>query len=88
MENGRGLLGFSNDGAAAYCVTGFYSDMDIPEFGSIQRIYADTTGDVFSGIFCNLRKRTLNTIKNIVQDARSKGNGNGISGSFYGFTGS
>ena len=57
-----------------------YGHVDRPFLFGVKGIYADTTGDIFAGRFCNLFQRTLDTVKNIVDDARSKENGNGIAG--------
>ena len=61
--------------------------MSVPFFLCIQRIYTDTSGNIFSGGFCNFLQRTLDTVKNIVDDSRSKKNRDGVACSCNGFTG-
>ena len=54
--------------------------MDGPFLLGVERVYADTTGDIFAGRFCNLFQWTLDTVKNIVDDTRSEKNRDGIAG--------
>ena len=78
MENRSGFLRFSNDRTRSDYVAFFYCDMCVPFLLSIQRIYTDTTGNILTGGFCNLLQWTLDTVKNVVDDTRSKKNGDGI----------
>ena len=56
-------------------------------FCGVKRVNADTTGNIFSRGLGNFCQRSLDTIKNIVDDSRSQENGNGVSCSDYGFSG-
>ena len=85
MKDRSGFLCFGNDRARTYNVSFFYSNVCVPFFFCIKRIYADTTGNIFSGSFCNFFQRTLDTIKNIVDDTRSEKYGNSIAGTDNGF---
>ena len=78
MYNGEGFRCLSNDRAGADDVALFYCNVGFPFLLSIQGIYADTAGNIFSGGFCDFAQRTLDTVKDVVDDARSQKNGNGV----------
>ena len=54
MKDTCGFLGFRDDGSSGYMIALGYGYMNIPFFGGIQRIDADTTGDIFAGAGSNL----------------------------------
>ena len=53
--------------------------MGLPLFLCIQGIHADAPGDIFAGAGRNFIQRPLDTVKNIGQDARAQGYGDGRS---------
>lgn len=61
-------------------VTFLYGHMNRPFFLCVERVYTDTTGNIFAGGLCNLFQWTLDTVKNVVDDTRSEKNGDGIAG--------
>ena len=54
--------------------------MCVPFLFCVKGIDADTSGNIFAGGFGNLFQRTLDTVKDVVDDSRSKKYGDGISG--------
>ena len=54
MKDTCGFLGFRDDGSSGYMIALRYGHMNIPFFGGIQRIDADTAGDIFAGAGSNL----------------------------------
>ena len=83
VKNGSCLLCLSNNSSCAYHISNLNGYVYIPFLGSVKGINADTTGNIFTGGLGNLLQRTLDTIENIVDDSRSKKNGNGIACSYY-----
>ena len=49
MKDTCGFLGFCDDGSSGHMIALGDCHMNIPFFGGIQRINADTTGDIFAG---------------------------------------
>ena len=74
MKDRRGLRNFCDNGSSVDLHTRGNSHVHIPEFFCIQRVYLHTSGYIFAGLFGDYREGSLNTVKNIVQDSRSKGN--------------
>ena len=66
MHNRSRFLCLRKNGSSVDFIALFYQKFYIPFFLCIQRIDLHPSGNIFSGLFCNNRKRTLNTIKNIV----------------------
>ena len=77
----RFTLGITDD------VTFLYGNVGFPFFFCVKRVNADTTGNIFSRGLGNLCQRSLDTIKNIVDDSRTKENGNSVSCSDNSFSG-
>ena len=83
MKNGSCFLSLGNDSTCAYHISNFNSYMNIPFLSSIKGINTYTTGNIFSGGFCDLLQRTLDTVENVMNDSRSQKNGNSIACSHY-----
>ena len=80
VKDRSSFLCFCNDRARLDDIALLYGHMDGPFLLGVERVYADTTGDIFAGRFCNLFQWTLDTVKNIVDDTRSEKNRDGIAG--------
>ena len=72
VRDGVGLRDLRDHGAAGHLVSDFDRNMRIPFLLQIKGIHADTAGDVLAGLCRDLTQRPLNTIKDIVQDARAE----------------
>ena len=78
VENGFCLRYFCNDRAWMDVLSLLDDDMGIPFFMDIKRFHIDTAGNVLAGFFGNFLQRSLDTVKNIMNDTRSEHNGNGV----------
>ena len=87
VKDGGGFLCFSDNRACTDDVTFLYGNVGFPFFFCVKRVNADTTGNIFSRGLGNLCQRSLDTIKNIVDDSRTKENGNSVSCSDNSFSG-
>ena len=79
MKDRRGFLGLCNNGTRSYHITLFYGYVYIPFFLSVKRINTYTSGNIFTGGFCNFLQRTLDTIENIMNNTRPQKHGDRIS---------
>ena len=87
VKDGGGFLCLGNNRACTDDVTFLYGNVGFPFFFCVKRVNADTTGNIFSRGLGNLCQRSLDTIKNIVDDSRTKENGNSVSCSDNSFSG-
>ena len=87
VKDRSGFLCLGDNRTCADDIAFFYCNVCFPFFFGVKRVNADTTGNIFSRGLCNLCQRSLDTIKNIVDDSRTKENGNGVSCSDHGFSG-
>ena len=85
MKNGGCFLCLGNDRTGTHNIPLLNCNMSVPFFLCIQRIYTDTSGNIFSGGFCNFLQRTLDSVKNVVDDSRSQKNRDGVACSCNGF---
>ena len=79
MYNGTRLRNLGNNIASVEILPFFYSDMCLPFFFFVKKIYADTAGNERTCGICDTFKWTLDAVKDIIQNTRGKGYGNGIS---------
>ena len=87
MHHGRGLLHLGDDGPAVYLVSGLHAEPGFPFFLPIQGIHGKASVDIGAGPFRDLGKRPLDAVKNIRDDAGSKGHRKGSSRGVDGFAG-
>ena len=78
MKDRRGLGNFCDNSSSVDLHTRGNSHVHIPELFCIQRVYLHTSGYILAGLSGDHREGSLNTVKNIVQDSRSKGNRNRV----------
>ena len=72
MKDGRGLLCLRDHHAAGNMIPGLHFDLYIPFFLRVERIHGETAGNELSGLLRDLIKRTLDPVKNPVQNARAQ----------------
>ena len=87
VKDRSGFLCLGDNRTCTDDIAFFYSNVCFPFFLCVKRVNADTTGNIFSRGLGNLCQRSLDTIKNIVDDSRTKENGNGVSCSDNSFSG-
>ena len=72
MYNSACLRYFGDNVASVEILPLFYGDMCLPLFLFIKKIYTDTAGDKCAGGLCDTFQRTLDAVKDIIEDARSE----------------
>ena len=87
VKDRSGFLCLGDNRTCTDDIAFFYSNVCFPFFLCVKRVNADTTGNIFSRGLGNFCQRSLDTVKNIVDDSRSQENGNCVSCSDYGFSG-
>ena len=85
MYNRSCFRHFCDDGASVYFHALCNGHVHVPEFFCVQRRYLHTSGNVFSGLLCNDGKRSLDTVKNIVQNTGTQSDGNSVTAGGYRF---
>ena len=76
MHDRTCLRHFGDNVAAVQIVSDRNGQMRRPFLCAVQVVHTDTAGNKRAAGLCDLFQRTLDSVKNIVQDSRCKGNGN------------
>ena len=80
------LRHFRNDRSTLYHIAFSHCDMRLPEFLTVQCVHTDTTGDKCPALVSDPLQRSLNTVKDIIQDAGCQRNRHCRSRTFHKFS--